>query len=89
METLQFKIVVFDKDTKKYVEKILTIRVTPSTNKRGKSAKSYLLLLRRKPNILVDSFEVVKNESSPDWSEYLEFFALQNPLFTIVGVQSK
>ena len=89
METLQFKVVVFDKDTKKYVEKILTIRVTPSTNKRMETEKSYLFLLGSKPNILVDDFEVVEDESSSDWNEYFELFTLQNPLFIIVGVQSK
>lgn len=89
METLQFKARVFDKNTKKHLEKILTIRTTPSTNKREETAKSYLFLLGCHPNILVDNFEVIEDESSSDWNEYFEFFTLQNPLFIVVGVQSK
>ena len=89
MKTLQFKTVVFDRNTKKYLEKVLTIRATPSTNKRMETEKSYLFLLGSNPNILVDDFEVVEDESSSDWNEYFELFTLQNPLFIIVGVQSK
>ena len=89
METLQFNAEVFDKNTREYLKKSLTIRATPSTDKKEKTSKSYLILCVHEQNLLTDSFEVVEDKSSPDWHKYFEFFVVQSPLFIVVGIQSK
>lgn len=45
MKTLQFNTEVFDKNSKEYLKKSLTIRVTPTNDKEEKTSKSYLILL--------------------------------------------
>ena len=89
MKTLQFNTEVFDENSKEYLKKSLTIRVTPTNDKEEKTPKSYLILLGQNPNILVDSFEVSEEESSSDWWKYFEFFVVKNPLFIVVGIQVK
>ena len=89
MKTLQFNTEVFDENSKEYLQKSLTIRAIPTNDKEEKTSKSYLILLGQNPNILVDSFEVVEDESSSDWWKYFEFFVVKNPLFIVVGIQVK
>ncbi len=83
MENLKFQI-----KTAHDENKILTIGITPLTEKKDENSKAYLFLQQNgKPNILIDSYEVIEKESSPDWKEYFEIFKVQGPKFVVLGVQ--
>ncbi len=84
MENLKFQIkTIHDED------KILTIGVTPLIEEEEGNSKLYLMFLQQngKP-ILIDSYKVVENQSSPDWKEYFKIFKVQSPKFVVIGVQS-